>query len=124
MSICINNNLIWVSIPRTASTSIEAALISHPELNTNHYMTKKPNVIPKLHGHIRVSELYDTFGKLDTVRIKRNWIDYWVSLFGHFWFIIDNANLTPKVKFEDVDNDYIYSKFNHEFHDYQQFTTN
>ena len=39
MSLCINNDLIWVSVPRCASVSIEKTLASS-ELEINFYKKK------------------------------------------------------------------------------------
>jgi len=122
MSLCINDDLIWVSIPRCGSFSIEESLIMHPQLDVKHFELKCPNTLPLRHIHVRLDALYKIFGNRDTVCIKRDWFDCWLSALGHIWFMLEINGFTPKVKFKDVDNEYIYNTFNIEF--YHKLITN
>lgn len=115
MSICINDNLIWISVPRCASTSIENALFN-PSLNIKHYKYGNARVYPK-HIHTKATELYRTFGKMETVVIKRNYFDRWISALQHSWYTYEINGVEMSVKWEDIDNDFIYQNFTNEYID-------
>lgn len=113
MSILIKNDLIWVAIPKCASMSIEDAL-----LNSKLDIMRHPYAIQSepLHSHIGVCKLKEHFGQKKTICIKRNWFEKWVSAI-QFCFenIIPTDGNLPIKKWEDIDNDFIYSTFTDEF---------
>ena len=113
MSILIKNDLIWVAIPKCASMSIEDALF-----NSKLDITRHPYAIQSepLHSHIGVCKLKEHFGQKKTICIKRNWFEKWVSAI-QFCFenIIPTDGNLPIKKWEDIDNDFIYSTFTDEF---------
>lgn len=115
MSICVNNDLIWVSTPKCASTSIEAAFLNS-NLNINHYKYGQNNRYPR-HVHINLSDLYQKFGKKDTVVIKRDYFDRWISALQHIWYTYELNNCETIIKWEDINNDFIYETFTPEFID-------
>jgi len=113
MSILIKNDLIWVAIPKCASMSIEDAL-----LNSKLDITRHPYAIQSepLHSHIGVCKLKEHFGQKKTICIKRNWFEKWVSAIQFcFETIIPTHGNLPIKKWEDIDNDFIYSIFTDEF---------
>lgn len=117
MSICINNDLIWISVPRCASFSIEESIENQLNLNYQHIKNVNPDFedIKDRHIHVPLIELKKTFGNLETVRITRNWFDRWLSAIEYVWKSIEIYNLTPKVKYEDLTNEYIYNVFTDTF---------
>lgn len=108
MSYLINNDLIWVAIPKCASISIERALVkTNLVLDSIHYNNDK-----SIHSHIRVSEAISTFGNKETVCIKRDWFERWMSSLQYVINGTDNYSpYTFKVKWEDIDNEFIYNFF-------------
>jgi hypothetical protein len=115
MSICINNDLIWVSVPRCASTSIEHSILNSP-LTINHHRFGTAREYP-MHIHVKLSELYANFGKIETVVIKRNYFDRWISTLQHSWYMYKKAGIKMSVNWEDIDNDFIYENFTNEYID-------
>ena len=129
MSILINNNLIWVSIPRNASYSIEKAIVTSG-VKIKHWNTlyktenmifsdvKTENVINKnwLHHHINKKQLQMSFGMKETFCIKRDFSYRWISTLEHFWDVcIRHHKLTPIINYEDIDNEFVYKTFNTTF---------
>lgn len=116
MSICINDDLIWIAIPKNASVSIEHALLnSNLDIKIyNNYKDKK-NVNDDIHGHLVLSDLYQHFGVKETVCIKRNWFERWLSSLEFFWSRLNERGSVTIVPWEDVDNDLIYKIFNDDF---------
>jgi hypothetical protein len=115
MSIHINNDLIWVSVPRCASTSIERSILNSP-LIINHHRFGTAREYPK-HIHVKLSELYVNFGKMETVVVKRNYFDRWISALQHVWNMYEIAGIKMSVKWEDIDNDFIYNNFTNDYVD-------
>jgi hypothetical protein len=115
MSICINNDLIWVSVPRCASTSIERSILNSP-LIINHHRFGTAREYPK-HIHVKLSELYVNFGKMETVVVKRNYFDRWISALQHIWNMYEIAGIKISVKWEDINNDFIYNNFTNDYVD-------
>jgi hypothetical protein len=118
MSLLIENELIWVSIPKCASTSIEYAF-----LNSDLNITQSQNArINKFHTHVPLFALYKEFGTKETICIKRDWFNRWLSGFEYIYEHIKFVNelfkaevVTPKVKWEDIDNSFIFNTFTEEF---------
>ena len=113
MSLCINDDLIWVSVPRCASYSIENALFNS-SLNINHYKYGGARVYTE-HLHIPLTRLYHKFGKKETIVIKRNYFDRWISAFQHMFVSYEKNNIKLSHKWEEVDNEFIYSNFSKEY---------
>jgi hypothetical protein len=109
MSICINNDLIWVAPPKCASVSIEKALIKS-NLNLDHYKFGQNKNYPK-HMHVKSHDLYQRFGKKDTVVIKRDYFDRWISGLQYVWTTCKKLNCETIVKWEDINNNFIYETF-------------
>lgn len=118
MSLLINNDLIWVSIPRNASFSIEKLIVNsgvsfkhvnrlftNEEISNNNWQ----------HLHFQKKQLHDSFGYKDTICIKRNWFSRWFSSLEHFWSSCEFLNIEPIIEYENIDNNFIYKTFNAEF---------
>jgi hypothetical protein len=117
MSICINNDLIWISVPRCASMSIEKSIVNHPHIKYQHINSINPKFekMKDAHLHVNIDDLTVYFGKMETVCIKRNWFERWLSSFEYIWQSIEFNKLTPKYNYEEVDNDFIYNIFSNSF---------
>jgi hypothetical protein len=115
MSLCINDDLIWISVPRCASYSIENTLFNS-SLNIKHYKYGNDRVYPK-HLHVPSTLLYNKFGKKETIVIKRNYFDRWISAFQHMFLSYEQNNIELLCKWEEVDNEFIYSNFSKEYID-------
>ena len=115
MSICINDDLIWISVPRCASISIENALLNS-SLPINNYMYGNAASYPQ-HKHITLSKLYNKFGKKETIVIKRNYLDRWISAFQYMLSMYERKNIDISKKWADVDNNFIYDFFSKEYID-------
>ena len=109
MSLCINNELIWVSVPKCASISIETAL-TNSSLPISYY--KKPMFYDKgIHTHIKLDTLHDYFGFKESVCIKRNASERWVSGLRHWWWTMESHSMNPIIPFNEIDNNFIYKYF-------------
>lgn len=113
MSICINNDLIWVSVPKCASTSIENALLNS-SLSIDNYQYKDAKTYPT-HIHVTLTDLYHKFGKKETVSIKRNYFDRWISALQHMFLYYEKNGIELSRKWVDVDNDFIYENFSKDY---------
>ena len=109
MSICVNNDLIWIAPPKCASMSIEKAFIDS-NLDINHYKYGQ-NKNYSNHMHIKSYDLYQRFGKKDTVVIKRDYFDRWISGLQYMWMMYKKTNCKTIVKWKDINNDFIYKTF-------------
>lgn len=113
MSLLINNDLIWVSIPRNASNSIERALYSS-ELEIKHfneiyeYNKLKPGSPNFVHEHFRLNFLKKHWKGKKTICLKRNWFERWKSGLEHLFVAINKMNLTPIIPYYEIDNKFIY----------------
>jgi hypothetical protein len=115
MGLLINNELIWLSIPRCASVSIESALLNS---NLNIKRLDVDLRYKDVHMHFKKSTLYEQFGIHKTISIKRDWFDKWMSSIQHLFYLMDLTKIyTPILKWEDVDNDFIYKTFDDKFID-------
>lgn len=118
MSYLINDELIWIITPKCASFSIENAL-KRSKLKIEPYFPPTYLSTEK-HTHISLNESFERFGKKETVFINRNWISKWISAFTYVWKVIDVEfkNYDPIIKWEDIDNDFIYRTFDTDFINY------
>lgn len=113
MGLLINNELIWISVPRCASNSIEKALLNS---NLNIQRLKIDANYEDVHMHFRKSILFEHFGIHKTICIKRDWFSKWMSSVQHlFEWLYFTKIYTPIIKWEDVDNEFIYKTFNTDF---------
>lgn len=126
MSLLINNELIWISIPKCASVSIENSLLNS-NLSIKKYkkydemikmwkfLSNNPQY-PPYHAHVRKSYLYDDFGRKETVRIKRDWFKRWISALQHMLETIHSwGNYNVIKKWEYIDNEFIYDFFDKDY---------
>ena len=122
MSLCINNDLIWVSVPRCASTSIELSFLES-KLNVNHVIkdfipNKTPGKIePGNHIHFSINNLYENFGLKESICIKRNYVDRWLSSLRYVWNNMIINGVEPIIKWEEIDNNFIYEMFTKDYID-------
>ena len=116
----INNQLIWISIPRCASLSIENSLYNSSLnikkiINERHLIEEFNNKI-KYHSHSRKKDCINQFGYKNTICITRNWLDRLLSAFEYFFYCsIIQHNNELICNWEDVDNEFIYKYFNNDF---------
>lgn len=112
MGLLINNDLIWISIPKCASSSIEDALLNSNLKIKKHWQHDIP---PKGHLHIKINELYEYFGKKETICITRDPLERWISSLKTIWLSITFRGYTPVINWEDIDNDFLYNTFDKTF---------
>jgi hypothetical protein len=112
MSYLINDNLIWIITPKCASSSILASL-----LNSNLKLKKYiDNYDPRNHIHIPLNDSLNYFGNKESVCITRDWFEKWLSALNFIWDVIElHQKMIPFCKWEDVDNELIYSIFDDKF---------
>ena len=115
MSLLINDDLIWISVPKCASVSIERALINS-ELDIKLHLEYKYN-LQKLNRHMHFERhlLFNEFGIKSTVCITRDWFDRWVSALEHLWATFNKFKINPLIEWEEIDNEFIINTFNSEF---------
>jgi hypothetical protein len=113
MAYLINDNLILISIPRTASKSVEKTL-----LNSNLKLKKfEYNYIDKnLHIHVPLNDCLNHFGNKESVCITRNWFDRWFSALNYIWDKIENETPFELIcKWEEINNDFVFKLFDNDF---------
>jgi len=120
MSLLINDSLLWISIPRCASASIETALknsnlsISTTLLEKTMRLNKKTQNKTDIHFHFTKKYLIDEFGFHETVCIKRDWFERWMSALEYFFQISNVHQNILKKNWNEIDNNFIYEHFNSE----------
>jgi hypothetical protein len=113
MGLLLNNELIWVSVPKCASVSIEDAFLNS---NLSFKKLHRDTTLTDTHTHHPVSRLYDEFGIHPTLCVKRDWFNRWLSGLEHvFNWIPKTQQYTPIRNWEDVDNQWIYDTFDTKF---------
>ena len=112
MGLLINNELIWISVPKCASNSIENTLLNSNLKIEKHWRYYKDT---RNHLHIQVDELYEYFGKKETICIIRDPLERWISSLKTIWLSIAKDGYTPIINWEDIDNDFLYKTFNKTF---------
>lgn len=118
MSILVNNDLIWVAIPKCASISVAHAL-KDSSLHTERYkfiqnFSRSLSNQFTVNNHIRKKELVEYFGSKKTFCIKRDWFERWLSCLSQLWFVFESTRIKPNIAIEELNNDFIYSVFNEE----------
>jgi hypothetical protein len=110
--------LIWVSVPRCASHSIETSFYNS-KLKIEHYATIFKDLVPTdvefKHQHYNLYDLNTRWLNKKTIRIKRDWMERWVSALEHLWFTIEKNNGTPIIPYKEIDNNFIYRTFTKKF---------
>jgi hypothetical protein len=122
MSFLINDELIWVSIPKNASHSIEHSLVNTQFNITrpNYFYTliesnKLYNINKLPHLHIKMKSLIKEFGLKETFCIKREFSERFISSIEFLWAKIVDTNLhTPIIPIYEITNDFLYEFFNTE----------
>jgi hypothetical protein len=112
MGLLINNDLIWISIPKCASSSIESALLNSNLDIKKHYLHK---INPESHLHLELNVLYKDFGKKETICINRDPLERWISSLETIWEVFKYKNQSIKVDFNNIDNEFLYKTFNIHF---------
>ena len=104
--------------PKCASFSIENAL-KKSKLKIEPFLIRSKLSIER-HVHVPVNESFERFGKKETVFINRDWVLKWISALRYLWKRIekDFKNYDPIIKWEDIDNDFIYRTFDIHFINY------
>jgi hypothetical protein len=119
MSLLINDELIWISVPRCASHSIENSFYNSNlkiEHHNNSFKYLVPGDIGFKHEHVNLYNLNNRWLNKKTIRIKRDWMERWLSALEHLWFSIKKANnRKPIIPYEEIDNDFIYRTFTKKF---------
>jgi len=119
MSLLINGDLIWVSVPKCASFSIETSLEESDlqiDLLENYSLLKKlPKSDPKnflySHAHYTLIDCYAEFGIKDTICINRDYAERWISGLKQIWYELEVSGFVLKFKWESLTNDWIYDFF-------------
>jgi hypothetical protein len=114
----INDELIWISIPRCASVSIEKAIyqssLNIRNIKSDKYPIQKSN--GGKHYHAKKIDCIDYFGYKETVCITRNWLDRLLSAFEYFFIVSKIVHKNELIcEWENVDNNFIYEYFNKDF---------
>jgi hypothetical protein len=108
MSLLINDELIWVSTPKSASTSIFNAL-KNSKLN----LKKVNGWTWNQNAHLNLDTLKKEFGNKESICITRDWFDKWISSLNYIWDVIEYMTpFEPICKWEELDNKFIYELFN------------
>lgn len=111
MSLLINDDLIWVSIPKCASSSLEESLLASDVKTAVHsYAKRQVN-----HAHIRLCHLLSEFGTKETLCIRRDWFDRWLSALKYLLTYDFGEVAKPRIKWEDFTNELIYKIFDKSF---------
>jgi hypothetical protein len=119
MSLLINNELIWVSIPKNASFSIEESLLNsglNIKYSSSFYELKNfyasNNILRQPHPHVNVQKLKKEFGNKETFCIKREFSDRFISSIKFLWIKIINTNKhTPIIPISEINNEFLYLTF-------------
>lgn len=118
MSLLINDEIIWISIPRCGSHSIEHSLYNS-NLKIEHCNTAFKNLKPGddgfVHEHFKLYDLNGRWLNKKTIRITRDWMERWLSALEHLWYSIEKSNGTPIIPYEEIDNNFIYQTFTKKF---------
>jgi hypothetical protein len=121
----INNDLIWVPVPKCASFSIETSMVrSTLHLENYNRANKRGEFLFQMHTHPTKKELEKRFGIKETMCVRRDWSNRWFSCLRFFWQSAVEQGMTPIINYDEIDNDFIYSIFNKKFSDTLNFKEN
>jgi hypothetical protein len=127
MSILIENELIYLAIPKTGCISITNAIIKSnlnyelaPALKKEHKKNEEKMSVEDSEFvirtfHYRLDQLKHQFGNKKTISIKRNHLDKFLSTLNYCYHMFKLKNLKPKISLSDFDNEYIYKLIDNEF---------
>ena len=111
MSHLINDEIILISVPKCASTSIWRAL-EKSKLNIEVFNPE----VKFVHYHTSLNECLSKWGSKESVCITRDWVSKWTSSLNFIWDMIElETDYTPICKWEDVDNEFLYRTFDTDF---------
>jgi len=110
--ILINDDLIWVSIPKNASCSIENAL-KDSSLHIQHYLYETGTILE--HHHVKLKYLYNQFGIKETFCVERDYVDRWLSALKYVWTRMKKENIIPIVEWKELNNEILYSIFDENY---------
>jgi len=120
MSLLINDELIWVSIPKNASHSIENSLYLS-NLKIENFDSKLNNLNPSnpkfLHKHHKLDDMCKYWKNKKSICVKRDFVDRWISALSYTWDQFKKKELSPIIEYEDIDNNFIYKTFDKKFSD-------
>ena len=127
MPILIENELLYLAIPKTGCISITNAII-RSNLNyelapvlKKEYDKYKELIESKNHefnigpNHYRLDQLKKEFGNKKTISIKRNHLDRFISAINFSYRLFEIKNIKPKIDLNKIDNEYIYKLIDDEF---------
>jgi hypothetical protein len=117
MSLLIEDDLIWVSIPKCASTALEYAIV---DSNLDYRIHSMYKDFKNWHGHVDLKFLYDEFGYRETICIKRDWFERWLSSLEYFFYAMNKLGNKTIIEWEDVDNSFIYKTFEKDYMERQE----
>lgn len=121
MSLCINDDLIWISIPKCASFSVESALINSKLQikflkRYKEFIKKRKNTDLSKHAHYSLKELYNEFGILETFCITRDDTERFISGLNHtLWMYEKTFGYTPIIRHNELNNNFIFNNIDEEF---------
>ncbi len=111
MSHLINNELIWISIPKCASYSIEQAL-RKSKLKLEMYDSNDT----LSHYHPLLNQCLTMWGTKETICITRDYMQRWLSALNFIWDKIEfESEYTTIRKWEEIDNEFLYKTIDTNF---------
>ena len=112
--ILLENNLIYVATPKTATQSVKKGILD----SGIHYTEYLEGRLEYDHYHVTFSEMITKWGYKDSFCVERDWFERWYSGFSYLILGWLNApHLKTTFKLEDVNNNFIYSMFDIKFSD-------
>lgn len=110
--IILDNRLIYVATPKTATHSVRKALIE----SGIPYKEYNPRATEDLHYHVPLSKMIEKWGVRESFCIEREWFERWLSGLNYiFTSYLKNSELKCLFTPQDISNDYIYSTFTDKF---------
>ena len=117
----LNNDLIWVCVPKNASYSIHFALNNsnldiqysseYDSFEHEKGLILTPGRQNFSHLHIQKNQLLQEWGNKETVCITRDFVDRFVSSVEFVWRKVQAAGYTTVVPVSEIDNELIYKLF-------------
>lgn len=113
--ILIDNKLLYVATPKTATQSVKAAIVNSGVKYEEYF----PNLSgDNNHYHVVLSEMIDKWGVKESFCVERNWFERWLSGFTYMIYgYLNYPNLKPKFTAEDITNEFVYKTFDNAFVD-------
>lgn len=106
----IENDLIYVATPKTATYSVERAIMDSG-LKFERF-TNSDNGYR--HNHSSLHFLHSKFGYKDSFCVEREWFDRWLSAFKYILIMFEQNQIDLKVPVEEISNELIYSIFSYD----------